>query len=310
MQMVDSYSNFMIFKLKNNGERVKLSITEDEFIKDNAAETLDSTQVLIIIKEEIRRIYIWKGYESSVRKKFIASRVARDLQNELIQYAHYHRCKIISVDQGDEPDEFLKTFNLKQQKIERIEEKVQDIQEDIIKSSVPISRYFPQRKIKTTPPPNYSHKSTESRKKMTGINDTELLEKILNIEQTPNYKRKHILIGIAKLYGLIKKKSEVFGQQIEKEEWEEITKFPKEIIELNNYKLRIHINPQNKNVNAIEILKNISKVAEKKVKIEYDFEKWTVAYLRQFCKEHNIKIPSGCKKNDILKNIRDYVKSQ
>ncbi|MBY8981768.1 MAG: hypothetical protein KGD57_02390, partial [Candidatus Lokiarchaeota archaeon] len=79
--MVNSYSNFMIYELKNNGERARLNITEEEFIQNDGKAILHSSQVLIIIKEEIRRIYIWKGFESSVRKKFIASRVAGELQN-------------------------------------------------------------------------------------------------------------------------------------------------------------------------------------------------------------------------------------
>ena len=85
----------------------------------------------IIIKEELRRIYIWKGLSSSIRKKFIASRVASELQREITNSSHFHRCKIISVDQGDEPVEFLNAFGFKKVLVP-IDEKIEEITNGVI----------------------------------------------------------------------------------------------------------------------------------------------------------------------------------
>jgi len=109
--MSEIYDNFMIFGLESTGEKVRLDISEETFRLNNGQDILDSNQVLIIVKEGLRRIYIWKGVNSHVRKKFIASRVAAELQNNLTVDANFHRCKIISVDQGDEPIEFLRAFD-------------------------------------------------------------------------------------------------------------------------------------------------------------------------------------------------------
>jgi len=109
--MSEIYENFMIFGLESTGEKVKLDISEDTFRLNNGQDVLDPNQVLIIVKEGLRRIYIWKGVNSHVRKKFIASRIAAELQNDLVVEAHFHRCKIISVDQGDEPNDFLRAFS-------------------------------------------------------------------------------------------------------------------------------------------------------------------------------------------------------
>ena len=117
MEMVEDYTNFMVFELLDSGERKKLNLEEQEFRKENGQIILHDAQVVIIVKEEIRRIYIWKGYQSSVRKKFIASRVAQDLQQELTTNANFHRCKIMSIDQGEEPKEFLNTFGFKKYEI-------------------------------------------------------------------------------------------------------------------------------------------------------------------------------------------------
>ncbi len=111
--MAETYKNFMIFGLESTGEKVKLDVSEAEFRANNGQNILNPHQVLVIVKEDIRRIYIWKGVNSHVRKKFIASRIAAELQSDLVVNGHFHRCKIISVDQGDEPNDFLRAFNFK-----------------------------------------------------------------------------------------------------------------------------------------------------------------------------------------------------
>jgi hypothetical protein len=113
-----SYDFFMMFELLDTGERVRLNTTEDQFTIDNGRNYLHPEQVFVIVKEDIRRIFIWKGAKSSVRKRFISSRVAGELQDELIKEAAFHRCKIVSVDQGEEVDEFLDTFRFQSMPVE------------------------------------------------------------------------------------------------------------------------------------------------------------------------------------------------
>ena len=99
--------DFRIYEIQDTGERTKLDIKPEDL-----QNYLNPEQVLIIIREDLRRIFIWKGSKSSVRMRFISSRVAQDLQRDLIQDSRYHRCKIISIDQGDGLQEFLDAFGL------------------------------------------------------------------------------------------------------------------------------------------------------------------------------------------------------
>lgn len=108
----DEYEYFMVFELLDNGERQKIEVEENDLQSILAPE-----QVFVIVKEEVRRIFIWKGVKSPVRKRFISSRVASGLQEELQNEAAFHRCKIVSVDQGDEPVEFLNIFNLESMEV-------------------------------------------------------------------------------------------------------------------------------------------------------------------------------------------------
>ncbi|MFO8017645.1 MAG: hypothetical protein R6U96_03360 [Promethearchaeia archaeon] len=116
----DHYDPFMIYELDDSGERILTDITEDEFREDNGKIVLHPEQVVVIVKEDIRRIYIWKGSKSPVRKRFISSRVAQGLQEELVKVAAFHRCKIVSVDQGDEPVDFLNAFDFESMEVTEV----------------------------------------------------------------------------------------------------------------------------------------------------------------------------------------------
>lgn len=104
---------FFAYELLDDGER-----KEHGFLEKDIAQYLNPEQVLVLVREDLRRIFIWKGAKSSVNKRFISSGVARDIQQELMKDERYHLCKIISVDQGDEPQEFLDAFNLESMEVE------------------------------------------------------------------------------------------------------------------------------------------------------------------------------------------------
>ncbi len=103
---------FFAYELENTGERKEFYFSEKELVQ-----YLNPEQVLVIVREDLRRIFIWKGAQSPVNKRFISSKVARDLQQELMKDTHYHRCKIVSVDQGDEVQEFLDAFNMESMEV-------------------------------------------------------------------------------------------------------------------------------------------------------------------------------------------------
>ena len=94
--------NFLIFEVDESGEIRKLNITEEQFREKDGRDVLDSKKVLFIVRIDLQRIYIWKGAGSNVRNRFISSRRAQTLQEELMRDG-YRRCKIVSMDQGDEP---------------------------------------------------------------------------------------------------------------------------------------------------------------------------------------------------------------
>ena len=309
--MLETYTDFMIFEVKNSGEENILNITEDTFKKNNGNTILHPLQVVVIIKEALRRIYIWKGISSSVRKKFIASRVASDLQRRLIASSNFHRCKIISVDQGDEPEDFLSAFGFKNMPFVVNSNIPNDLEIKNNSSNFEWKDRYEENKIENvrdlSKKPEIYPSYQDLKKNQSSRN---ILERVLKEKIPENFKRTSILIGNNVLYGQITKKAEIFDKSVEVKEWELISNLPKQIIELDGQKLRIYLDLNHKEIEAIEILeKDLSDVKPKKENGQVEYNKWTVKQLKQYCRDNNIKFLSSYRKADIIRAIKECTKS-
>jgi len=286
--MTEIYEEFIVYNLKNTGDRTKLDIKPEELQSH-----LKPEQVLIIVREDLRRIYIWKGAKSPVRKRFISARTAQDLQRDLIQDARYHRCKIVSVDQGDELQEFLHAFRLESMEVterlpdmryvrnverdrllelerfgkEKKEVKkkpeddyyspgLEDMTDDVVMSSIGIG--IPSKKEKDRPV-KPSKVSTA-----VGLAEEEkekIIEKILKISVPENMERQNLILG-HNLYGAVSKVTDVFGKSVVEIVWEKVKKVPKGVLELDDNVFRIYFDDKKGIVEAVEVLKKEEKSAE------------------------------------------------
>jgi len=324
--MAETYENFMIFGLESTGEKVKLDISEDEFCANNGQNVLDPHQVLVIVKEDLRRIYIWKGVNSHVRKKFIASRIAADLQNDLVVNGHFHRCKIISVDQGDEPNDFMRAFNFKTIEVpeflERDSVEFKQLHTSSLKESVETSDKKVHRWKGPPPTLNGTVKSPVIVKKVDKViapkpkksikppklDNKSVIDKIVKNKVPADFKRQNLILGNFHIYGAVIKKAKVFGQEVEEVEWEPVNSIPEGPIVLTNRTIRLYTNGSSRTIEGIEILQKLEapKVKKKIIveKKEIDYNSWTVSKLKLYCKENNIQIPSTYRKAQIINLIR------
>ena len=279
------YEEFLVYDLENTGEKRKLDISQEELQNH-----LNPEQVLIIIREDLRRIFIWKGSKSPVRKRFISSRVAQELQKNLQHDSRYHRCKIVSIDQGDELQEFLNAFKLESMEVkerlpdmryirnierERMKEAEEGSQKtvsiqidedyyspgfdnregDVIMSSFSSRNLL--NKISTVGVKQKKAVSVSDIQKALDLSKEEkdnIKEKILAQEIPDNYERQNLILGYT-LYGAVSKTTEVFGKSVADTVWEEVKKFPKGMLELDDNKLRVYFNENKGIVEAIEVLK-------------------------------------------------------
>jgi len=320
--MSETYENFMIYGLESTGEKVRLDITEEDFRANNGTNVLNPYQVLVIVKEGLRRIYIWKGVKSPVRKKFIASQIAAQLQNDLVVNGHFHRCKIVSVDQGDEPRDFLRAFDFESTEIPEISETDKSEFRQIQPTYMGITSKAIEKKVYQWggPPPALKTKSTiykqvkESDKAITPKNkdiikthelDTKkIIEKIVANEVPANFKRQNLILGNFEIYGAVIKKAKIFGKEVEEVDWEPVNSLPHDVVELDNRTLRIYFDGENGTIQGLEILQKMGAPQTEKKDSKLDYNKWTVKDLKQYCQEHDIEIPSWYKKADIINLIQ------
>jgi len=309
--MTDVYDEFVVFDLKNTGERKQLYIKQEDLQYH-----LNPEQVLIIIREDLRRIYIWKGSKSPVRKRFISSKVAQELQKELINDPRYHRCKIVSIDQGDELQEFLNTFKLESMEVkERLPDMyyIRNIEKQKMKEVGSFKKsggtqddyYSPgledagdQIVISSfglTPPPvkrPAPRYKPSLGKKAIGLSDEEkekIKKKILELKVPENYERQNLILGYS-LYGAVSKVVEVFGKNIVDITWEEVKKVPKGVMELDNSKFRIYFDEKKGMVEAIEVLKKKENSKQTKLNSE---KKVNTEKKNRSVKRELPKIPNG-----------------
>lgn len=269
--MTKVYEEFMVYELENSGDRNKLDLKQEELQNSLTAEA-----VIIIVREDLRRIFIWKGAKSPVRKRFISSRVAQQLQKELIEDSRYHRCKIVSIDQGDELQEFLNAFRLESMEVterlpdmryvrnverERMEE-AGKVMNGNAKSKKGDETYFSpalgdiDNKVVIS---SFSRKSTTmqptTRQELISVQEQDKIkEKVLEKKIPGDYERQNLIIGHT-LFGAITKVSEVFGKDVVEVVWEKVKKLPKDMIELDDYKLRVYLDDKKGIVEAVEVLK-------------------------------------------------------
>ena len=65
-------------------------------------EDLDTTKVVCVVDDETKSIYLWKGSQAGIRRKFIGARVATNLRTE---YGFHF--KVRPLDEGEEPPTFF-----------------------------------------------------------------------------------------------------------------------------------------------------------------------------------------------------------
>jgi len=83
-----------VFMPSMDGEYVPVTFSSPE-------QDMKDTEVLIFLDEETRHIYIWTGENSSVRKRFISSQIARQMR---LEKGMTH--KVSTEDQGNETSHF------------------------------------------------------------------------------------------------------------------------------------------------------------------------------------------------------------
>ncbi|MFX0032612.1 MAG: hypothetical protein ACFE8V_11245 [Promethearchaeota archaeon] len=86
-----------VFKINMDGTTTEIST--DGSIK----EILKTDECYVLVSDEYRKVYLWKGIESNVRSKFIGAKRSQEIRGQVgMHYA------VVPQDEGEEEPEFLK----------------------------------------------------------------------------------------------------------------------------------------------------------------------------------------------------------
>lgn len=196
---------------------------ETTFITANTLkEALLPDRVLIIVVDELKAIYLWKGLESSVAKKFIGARISQAVRGERgLLY------KVDPVDQEDEPQALIDLFDQ------------QPAQRPTAGSSMDMADG------------EVSDEAASGGPVAVTLSD-EMKEKLMGEALPAGYEREGIVLGTA-YYGVIKSTSTVLGKIVESEDIQKTEDLPDGQLFDRKYGIRLMI--EGGNVAAIEILK-------------------------------------------------------
>ncbi|RLI50227.1 MAG: hypothetical protein DRO73_03805 [Candidatus Thorarchaeota archaeon] len=85
------------YEVSEDGTLQEVEITKDD---------LDSTRVICVVDDATKSIYLWKGSQAGIRKKFVGARVATNLRTE---YGFHF--KVRPIDEGEEPPTFFSALD-------------------------------------------------------------------------------------------------------------------------------------------------------------------------------------------------------
>ncbi len=244
-----------LFDVQDNGDVIE--ITGSRPIRDH----LKSNSVFIIVDDDKKRIWIWKGSEAPVRKKFISARAASQIREE--RGLNY---KVSSEDEGEESDSFLKSIGespkhvevkkpsiTEEKPAEKLQAPVKPEIETVKKSVEPL---IESREVKTRVE---SPRSTTIKTVSESVENSGILEKLESIPLPRGFERELVIVG-NNVYTVTEHTIHFLGKKQIKKKLERapLGTVPEGVFLAEDYIPRVIVN--NGSVMAVEFLKKVESV--------------------------------------------------
>jgi hypothetical protein len=244
--------SLLVYDVKGDGEIDNI----DQLDKS----VLSSDRVLIVIAENNKKIYLWKGKNSPVRKKFVGARKAAALRTE---YGFGY--KVVAMDESDEEADFLALIGMKPSKASKI------ISTSVEGAPIPVTSPTPEPEptpITVEPPPEPEPKvvvKTQPHPKVTVaqpkvtvaqpepniLSEDEIMTRLDKIEVPQGFVRELVISGHS-LYAVKESKTSIFGKESIERKLERVNP-PEGIFLAEDFIPRVLV--ENGVVQAVEFLK-------------------------------------------------------
>ena len=259
-----------VFLINPDGTTTEL--TSDGPIKN----LLKTGESYVIVADDVRRVFLWKGVKSSVRSKFIGAKRSQEIRGQVgMHYA------VVPLDEGEEDPEFIKLIG------GQTEAGIaKEIRAEV---SAPSVHPLREKNIFGTPKPaegmNIAGSKDREAQNMgplyrgdgsmpdliqdqTQVDFKEVMQKLEEIQMPPGFERELIIIG-NHAYSIVEVKSSFLGKEQITKEISKVGSIPEGVFFAEDYSPRIL--SENGKIIAIEFLKRTnatSKPVEAKSKRE------------------------------------------
>lgn len=237
---------------------------------------LKTGECYVIVADDIRKMFLWKGVKSSVRSKFIGAKRSQEIRGQVgMHYA------VVPLDEGEEDPEFIKLIGGQTEA---------GIAKEIIAAvSTPSGHPLREKNIFGTPRPAEGMNIAGSRDReaqnlgplyrgdgsmadlmqdQTQVDFQKVMQKLEEIQMPPGFERELIIIG-NHAYSIVEKVQQFLGKKQVTKEISKVGAIPEGVFFAEDYSPRIL--SENGKIIAIEFLKRTnatSKPVEAKSKRE------------------------------------------
>jgi cell division protein YceG involved in septum cleavage len=246
--------------------------TEEIITEGKIKDKLLSDECYVIVSDDVRKVYLWKGINSSVRSKFIGAKRSQEIRGQVgLHYA------VVPLDEGEEDNEFINIIGGKTQGSIAKEIKAEHVK---VKPTPPTVHPLREKNIFGTPKPAEGMNIAGSRERealnagplyrgessMADLMRDErqvdfqgVMEKLEEIQIPPGFERELIIIG-NQAFSVVEKVQQFLGKREVTKEISKVGSIPEGIFFAEDYSPRIL--SENGKIIAIEFLKRIGAPAK------------------------------------------------
>ncbi len=273
--MVESKLGTQVFKILPDGN------TEENKTEGPIKDILKTEECYVIVSDEYRKVYLWKGIGSNVRSKFIGAKRSQDIRGQVGM--HFG---VVPLDEGDEDSDFLKLIGGKTEGGIAKEIKAEEGQTT---ASAATKHPLREKNVFGSPKPAAGMNIAGSRDRggqntgplytgkesfstlmqdETHVDFNEIMQKLEAIKIPDGFERELIIIG-NHAYSVVERVQTFLGKKQVSKEISKVGAIPEGVFFAEDYSPRIL--SENGKILAIEFLKHTSGPMD--VKVEYKSKK-------------------------------------
>ena len=231
--------------------------------KDSIKDVLKTDECYVLVADDVRKVFLWKGLKSSVRSKFIGAKRSQEIRGQVgMHYA------VVPLDEGEEDADFIKLIGGRTEAGVAKEIKAAEVspssahplrEKNVFGAPKPAEGMniagSKERAAQNTGPLYRGDESMlESVQEQTQVDFQQVMQKLEEIQIPAGFERELIIIG-NQAYSIVEKVQQFLGAKQVTKEISKVGSIPEGIFFAESYSPRIL--SENGKIIAIEFLRRV-----------------------------------------------------